>query len=149
MKSNISWDCWLLIKKCEEFIENTLEKSAKKKVWEDTVAFLAQHGEKGYKGLHQHIQGQKAIKSPNAVGAPMKSQPPALPHKPGSMENESAHTHGRIKTKVVHYPAKDEHGNETMRRRSMNVQEKHHFTWKGGKWNHTHTTESGTGLNKK
>lgn len=139
----------------DEIIEKTvvapngqwaLFKGKKEDVWKQTVAFLAHHKEPKYTGLHAHIQSLDAAKA----GKPPVKRVLAPPHKPGSFDNEGHTTTGAIKQKMVRFPGPGHTEQKpNWAHRKVNVQEQHHWKWSGGKWNHTHTTDSGTGMNSK
>ena len=122
----------------------TLEKAdkpSKADIWKQTVAFLAPHS-KGYAAIHE--KNQAADKKPE------DNKPKHPPTKPGQ-RGEVMRTKGAIHSQRVSYPLKDHTGKETGEKghRSVQVQDEHHWTHDGQKWNHTHTTTSGAGLNKK
>jgi hypothetical protein len=121
-----------------------LVKSDKKDVWHQTVAFLAGHGDPKYKKLHSHMEAERAATS----GKPAPKRELTPPHKSGTFHNEGTVTSGKVVPKHVAYPDKE---TGEMRHRSITSQEQHHWKWDHGtkKWNHTHTTSSGAGLNKK
>jgi hypothetical protein len=126
------------------------DKPSKKDVWNQTVAFLAQHGYKKY-GQY-HAQNKEAERKAKEAENPGSSEPPKPPKdlRPGTMEGEVVKVKGGIVPKKVSFPMHNNkkevvgHGS-----RMVNQQATHHFVWKGGKWNHSHTTYSGHGLNSK
>jgi hypothetical protein len=122
----------------------TLEKAdkpSKADIWKQTVAFLAPHN-KGYAAIHE--KNLAADKKPEAA------KPKSGPTKSGT-RGEMAQTKGAIKSQRVSYPLKDHTGKETGEKghRNIQVQETHHWKHNGEKWEHSHTTTSGEGLNKK
>lgn len=117
-----------------------LAKGNKKEVWNQTTAFLAQHDPK-YKAIHENNKALNAAKA----GAKPEKRVLTPPHRPGSFENEGHTTTGKIVQKPVAF--KDKEGKTAYSR--VNQQEQHHWKWSAGKWNHTHTTHSGEGLNSK
>jgi hypothetical protein len=146
-----------LIKSLTSDVEEMLKanKPSKKDVWNQTVAFLAQHGEKGYQRIHAENQARAATPEKGAApkaSTPKAEAPASVPKGPDRKgENgEVTHVKGKIGPRKVSYPIK-ENGKETGQKgfRVVNSQEVHHFKWQDNKWNHTHTTHTGEGLNSR
>jgi len=126
-----------------------------KAAWEAGVAFLAQHGDKGYKMLHAQMQQRKALDAAHSgkpLSAPVKPQllPPQEPFtdekgnrtmrdRQGTFHNQGATTTGKIVKRGFKY--QDKETNED-RFGSSHQQEKHHWAWdhNNKKWNHIKTT---------
>lgn len=142
-----SWRLWKAegILSMDEF-DVLLEKAGpgRKEVWNQTVAFLAGHGDKKYQRIHEGNQARQRTES----GEP--AQKPKGPDRKGE-RGEVAKVKGAIVNKRVGYPLKDQHGKETGETgyRQIKVQQIHHFKHTGTAWEHTHTTTEGAGLNAK
>lgn len=127
----------------------------RKAAWEAGVAFLAQHGDRGYKALSQHMAQRKALDAAHQSGKPVTSTKPELlpPQEPftdekgvrgmrsrqGTFHNQGAETTGKIVNRGFKYPDK-ETGEDRFGSRAQ--QEKHHWAWDHDKkqWKHLRTT---------
>lgn len=127
--------------KQKEDDEKAKVSQGRKAAWEAGVAFLAQHGDKGFKALQQQMQQRKQLDTAHETGKLPEPVKPALlpPQKQGSFHNEGMTTSGKIVKKGFRYQDK-ETGED--RFGSVPQQEKHHWSWDHDKkkWNHIRTT---------
>lgn len=121
--------------------EKAKTSQGRKAAWEAGVAFLAQHGNKGYQALQAQMQQRKVLDQAHETGKlPVAPKPELLPpQKQGSFHNESAETAGKIVSKPFGYPDKE---TGEMRYGRQPRQERHHWAWdhNNKKWNHMKTT---------
>lgn len=112
----------------------------RKAAWEAGVAFLAQHGDAGYKALQAQMQQRKVLDAAHETGKmPVTPKPELMPpQREGSFHNEAFVSAGKIVNKGVGYTDK-----ATGERRFTKVpqQEQHHWSWdhNNKKWNHVKT----------
>jgi len=126
----------------------------RKAAWEAGVAFLAQHGEKGYKALQSHMEQRKALDLAHEKGSlPKPVKPNLMPpqeysiddngqrvarERQGTFHNQGARTTGKVVLTNFSYPDK-ETGEMKFGKRPQ--QEEHHWRWdhNNKKWEHVKT----------